>query len=127
MFKRTVNNDLIPFSEILIDESYALTELKDSPFKANLIIDTTLIDIFNIQTDLIAWTDPNTGTTYSHINNKTLGVGQFHQFTFVFFDIFGNQIPEVLVMKPPYYFVFEDELSAGLIKEVSYSYVDSIN
>ena len=48
VFKRTVNNNLIPFSEIILDESYALTELKDSPYKVNIIIDTTLIDIYNI-------------------------------------------------------------------------------
>jgi hypothetical protein len=127
MFKKTVDNDLIPFSEIMVDESYALTELQDSPFKANTIMDTSLVDIYNIKTNLIPWTDPNTGITYTHIDNKTLGVGQLHQFTFEFYDIFGNRIPEIIVMKPPYFFIFEDEYSKGLINEVSYSYVDDIN
>ena len=126
MFKRTVGNSLIPFSEINIDESYALTELKDSPYQVNVIIDTTLVDIYNIDTKLIPWTDPNTGRTYTHLDNRTLGVDQFHTFTFQFYDLYGNKIPEILVMKPPYYFVFDDEYSEGLNKVVSFSYVDTV-
>jgi hypothetical protein len=127
MFKQTVGSTLIPFSEINIDESYAMTELKDSPYQVNVIIDTTLVDIFNIQTEMVPWTDPNTGKVYNHLDNRTLGVGQFHVFTFQFFDLYGNKIPEILVMKPPYYFVFDDEYSEGLNRVVSYSYVDTIN
>jgi hypothetical protein len=90
MFKRTVSSSLLPFSEINIDESYAMTELKDSPYQVNVIIDTTLVDIFNIQTELVPWTDPNTNRVYNHLDNRTLGVGQFHIFTFLFFDLYGN-------------------------------------
>ena len=117
----------IEFQEFSTHNSFAPTELRESPFKPTIEIDTTLIDLLQITVSMQPWTDPNTGITYTHIDNRTFGVGQNHIFTFAFFDIYGNYIDGIVNLDPPYFIEYTDQTSGGLVDQTGNSYVNVLS
>lgn len=116
----------MPFGEITIDETYALTELRNGTFTVTPEIDNMLLDLNKVSVVLEPFTDPNTNTTYNHMDNRTLQVGVEHIFSMGFVDIYGNNLSKLIDMHPPFVISFEDE-SGGANYQVTEHYLNEIS
>jgi hypothetical protein len=105
--------EAMEFGEITIDETYALTELRNGTFTVTPEIDNMLLDLSKVSVVLEPFTDPNTNTTYTHMDNRTLQVGVEHTFSMGFVDIYGNNLSKLIDMHPPFVIRFEDKSGGG--------------
>lgn len=114
------------FGEITINETYALTELRNGTFTVTPEIDNLLLDITRVSVVLDPFTDPNTNTTYNHMDNRTLQVGVEHVFGLGFVDIYGNNLSKLIDMHPPFVIYFEDQSGGGNF-HVTEHYINEIS
>ena len=114
----------LEFKEMQMNETYALTELSNSPYKLFSKIDLGIVDTASILLTMYPFTDPNTGIEYTHLDNRTFLVGETHKFRITFRDIYGNDMPPWIYIDPPYDIKFTN--SEGKILATSKSYMDKL-
>lgn len=62
----------LPFGDMKQNETYALTELINSPYKLFSKIDLGIVDTASVVLDMSPFYDSNTGNYYNHIDNRTM-------------------------------------------------------
>lgn len=115
----------VPFGEIAIDETYALTELRDGVFTVTPKIDNMLVDLTKVSVVLEPFTDPNTNVTYAGMDQRTLQVGVEHVFSLGFVDVFSNNLSKLIDMHPPFVITFTDE-SGGANYQATEHYLNEL-
>ena len=61
----TAERALLPYHELLLNETWALTELQNSPYGLRAKVDISLINVMSVNLTLDSFTDPNTNITYA--------------------------------------------------------------
>lgn len=104
------------------EETYALTNLRGSPYRVEPVLDQALVDLANVEVTLESFTDRNSGIMYLGLENRTLQAGILHRFRLDFADAFGNRLSGSVVLDPAY--KVELRNAAGVLISANQSYYD---